>query len=306
MTKDVRQPPPIKGAISALVTPFRNGKVDRKALRLIVDCQIRQGVDGFVACGTTGECSTLSHEEHEEVIAATLELAAGRVPVIAGTGSNSTQEAIRLTKFAEKAKADAALVVAPYYNKPTQEGMVQHFTALSEAVSLPLIIYNIPGRTAVNMLPETVARLATLKNIIGVKEASGSLKQASDILAACGEDFMLLSGEDPLNFPLFCLGAVGTISVLSNLVPSEVSEMCRNVHTGDLETARHAHYRLAPLCDALFAETNPIGVKAALSLMGFIRNELRLPLIPMSAPRRERLRRVMTDLGILKRPGVRA
>ncbi len=296
----------IRGALSALVTPFSGGKIDRKAFRKLLEFQIGKGIDGFVPAGTTGESATLTYEEHEHIVELAIEITAGRVPIIAGTGANSTHEAIRLTKFAERVKADAALVVTPYYNKPTQEGLVRHYKALCEAVSIPIILYNIPGRTGLNMLPETVARIVENKNVIGIKEASGNIKQASDILSLCGPDFIVLSGEDPLNFPLFCLGAVGTISVLSNILPDEVSAMCRNVHTGQIEVARHAHYRLAPLCDALFAETNPIGAKAALAMMGLIPPELRLPMTPMSAARRERLRRVMEDLKILRKSRVKS
>lgn len=290
----------IRGAISALVTPFRNGKIDRKGFKGVLEYQLARGVEGFVPCGTTGESATLTYEEHEEVIELALEITAGRIPVVAGTGSNSTHEAIRFTKFAEKAKADAALVVTPYYNKPTQEGLFAHFKAVSEAVSIPIILYNIPGRSGVNMLPETVARLSERSNVVGIKEASGNVRQVSDILALCGPEFIVLSGEDPLNFPIFCLGAVGSISVLSNILPQEVSEMCRNVQTGQLDLARHAHQRLLPLCDALFSETNPIGIKAALSLMGMISNELRLPLTPMRPHHRDRLRNVMQSMKILR------
>lgn len=287
------------GAIVAIVTPFRNGKVDEQALRKLIEEQIAAGTDGIVPCGTTGESTTLSHEEHDRVIEITIDAVRKRVPVIAGTGSNSTAEALRLTRHAWEAGADGALLVCPYYNRPTQEGLYQHYRTIAEEVPIPIIIYNIPGRTGTNLLPETLARLAKIKNIVGVKEASGSLKQMSDVIQLCGSDFDVLSGDDIFTLPLLAIGGRGVISVISNLVPADMAKMVDVFAAGDLEQARALHYRIAPLIDVLFIETNPIPVKAALAMMGKIEYELRLPLCRMSEKNEGTLKKVMQDYGLI-------
>ena len=289
----------IQGAIVAIVTPFRNGKVDEEALRRLIEEQIMAGTDGIAPCGTTGESTTLSHEEHDRVIEITVDAVKKRVPVIAGTGSNSTAEALRLTKHAWEAGADAALIVCPYYNRPTQEGLYLHYRAIAEEVPVPIIVYNIPGRTGTNMLPETLARLAKIPNIIGVKEASGSIKQMSDMILLCGADFDVLSGDDIFTLPLLAFGGKGVISVISNVVPGDMAGMVDAFAAGDLEKARQLHYRMSPLIDALFIETNPIPVKAALAMMGKIAYELRLPLCRMAEKNEAALKKVMQDYGLI-------
>ena len=287
------------GAIVAIVTPFRNGKVDEQALRKLIEEQIAAGTDGIAPCGTTGESTTLSHEEHDRVIEITIDAVRKRIPVIAGTGSNSTAEALRLTRHAWEAGADGALLVCPYYNRPTQEGLYQHYRTIAEEVPIPIIIYNIPGRTGTNLLPETLVRLAEIKNIVGVKEASGSLKQMSDVIQLCGSDFDVLSGDDIFTLPLLAIGGKGVISVISNVVPADMAEMVDVFAAGDLEKARALHYRMAPLIDVLFIETNPIPVKAALAMMGKIEYELRLPLCRMSEKNEGTLKKVMQDYGLI-------
>ncbi|MBE7416058.1 MAG: 4-hydroxy-tetrahydrodipicolinate synthase [Deltaproteobacteria bacterium] len=287
------------GSITALVTPFRDGRVDEEALRRLVEFQIANGSDGLVPCGTTGESATLSYEEHDRVIELTIEAAAGRVPVIAGTGSNSTAETIALTKHAESAGAKAALLITPYYNKPTQQGLYEHYRKVAEEVSIPVILYNVPGRTSVNMLPETTARLSELKNIVGIKEATGDLKQVSDTIEFSKEGFIVLSGDDFTTLPLLAIGGHGVISVTSNVVPGMVSDMIRAFRQGDLARARDLHYRLEPLNRAMFIETNPVPVKTALSMMGMIGPEMRLPLVGMKDENRERLASVLDGFGLL-------
>jgi 4-hydroxy-tetrahydrodipicolinate synthase len=288
------------GAIVAIVTPFRNGKVDEAALRQLIEEQIAAGTDGIAPCGTTGESTTLSHEEHDRVIEITIDAVRKRVPVIAGTGSNSTAEALRLTRHAWEAGADGALMVCPYYNRPTQEGLYQHYRTITEEVPIPIIIYNIASRTGVNLLPETLAKLAKLPNIVGVKEASGSLKQMSDVIHLCGPDFTVLSGDDIFTLALLAIGGKGVISVISNVAPADMSGMVDAFVAGDLKKARELHYRMAPLIDALFIETNPIPVKAALWLMGKINYELRLPLCKMSAKNEGLLKKAMQDYGLIQ------
>ncbi|MEW6145429.1 MAG: 4-hydroxy-tetrahydrodipicolinate synthase [Thermodesulfobacteriota bacterium] len=290
----------IHGSLVAIVTPFKNGRIDEDALKKLIEFQIESGTHGIVPCGTTGESPTLSHEEHEYVIELTVKAVRKRVPVVAGTGSNSTKEAIRLTRFAEQIGADAALLVVPYYNKPTQEGLYLHFKQIASQVSIPIILYNIPGRSGVNMNPETIQRLARdCKNIVGVKEASGSLAQASKILYLCGKDFLLYSGEDALNFPLMAIGARGFITVTANVAPRDVADLYDFFAKGEYEKARDMHYRLLPLNEALFLETNPIPVKAALSMMDRIAYEYRFPLCQMSEKNYQELRTALTDYGIL-------
>ncbi|MDD5711806.1 MAG: 4-hydroxy-tetrahydrodipicolinate synthase, partial [Smithellaceae bacterium] len=258
------------GAIVAIVTPFKNGKVDEQGLRDLIEFQIENGTDGIVPCGTTGESATLTHEEHDRVIEITIDAAKKRVPVIAGTGSNSTAEALRLTRHAYEAGADGALMVCPYYNRPSQEGLYQHFKTVADNVPIPIVLYNIPGRTGVNLLPETVARLSKVDNIIGIKEASGSLKQMQDVLDLCGGDFTVLSGDDFFTLPLMTLGGKGIISVFSNVAPGDMAAMVDAFDAGQMEKAKALHTKMVPLIDALFIETNPVPVKAALAMMGKI------------------------------------
>jgi len=288
-----------EGVLTALVTPFRDGGVDERALEQLVEQQVAAGVNGLVPCGSTGEAATLSHAEHRRVIEVVVAAARGRVRVLAGTGSNSTQEAVALTRHAKEAGADGALLISPYYVKPTPEGIVQHFTTIARETSFPLVVYNIPGRTASNILPQTMARLAELEQVVGVKESSGDLHQVAQLLALAPEGFRLLSGDDWATLPILAMGGAGVISVASNLVPGDVVELLRAFHAGDLPRARDVYYRLLPLYNALFCETNPIPVKTALALRGAVLEELRLPLTPMSEPNRERLQLAMKEYGLL-------
>ena len=271
------------GAYTALVTPFKNGALDEARYRSLIEWQIEQGINGLVPCGTTGESATLSHDEHEQVIRVCMDQAKGRVPVLAGSGSNNTLEAIRLTRFAKEAGADGALLITPYYNKPTQEGLYQHFAAIAKAVDFPLVPYNVPGRTSCNLLPATLGRLAReWPNIVGVKEATADLTQVSETLEYCGSKFCLLSGDDFTVLPLLSVGGCGVISVTSNIAPAKMAKLCSSFAQGDLETARALHFELAPLNRAMFIETNPIPVKTALHIMGYMDLEFRLPLCPLS------------------------
>jgi 4-hydroxy-tetrahydrodipicolinate synthase len=281
------------GTFTALVTPFRNGEVDVEALEGMVEFQIEHGVSGLVPCGTTGETPAMSEEEDRAVVETVVRVAAGRVPVVAGTGSNSTDMAIKYTKMAQEAGADGSLQVAPYYNKPTQEGLYRHFAAIAESTQLPLILYNIPGRTSVTISAETMARLAEIPNIVGVKDSTLSMNMISDVISLCGEEFDVLSGDDPMTLPLISLGGVGVISVASNVAPGAVSDMVKALLEGDWERGRELHYELLPLFRALFVETNPIPVKTAASLLGLCSDEMRLPLIPMSGENLRRLQETM-------------
>ncbi len=283
------------GAFTALITPFRNGEVDLEALEGLVEFQIQQGINGLVPCGTTGETPALSEEEDRLVVETVVRMTNGRVPVVAGTGSNSTQMAIKYTKMAEKAGADGSLQVAPYYNKPTQEGLYRHFAAIAKSTSLPLILYNIPGRTSVTINPETMARLAEIPNIVGVKDSTLSMNMVSDVRYLCGEEFDILSGDDPMVLPLMALGGTGVISVASNVAPGAVSDMVGALNSGDFERGRELHYELLPLFRALFVETNPIPVKAAASLLGFCSDEMRLPLVPMAGENLRKLQEVIEN-----------
>jgi len=289
------------GSLVAIVTPFRKGKVDERALADLIEWQIAHGTNGIVPCGTTGESATLSHDEHNRVIELTVEVVRRRVPVVAGTGSNSTDEAIALTKHAKQAGADAALLITPYYNKPTQEGLYRHYRAVAEAVDLPLVLYNIPGRTGVNMLPTTIARLTALPTIVGVKEGSGSVQQASDLVQMCGDRLTVLAGDDALTLPMMAVGGKGVITVTANIVPAEMARLVAAFTEGKIEEARRIHFKLSPLFAALFFETNPIPVKEALSLMGKIDPELRLPLCPMAQDTREKLVQVLKDASLITR-----
>ena len=288
-----------QGAISAVVTPFRDGEVDEPRLRELIEWQIQEGIDGIVPCGSTGESATLSHGEHERVIRIAVEQSRRRVPVLAGTGSNSTAEALRLTRYAREAGADGALMISPYYNRPTQEGIYRHYKTIAASVDLPIIVYNIPSRTGSNVTAETLQRLSALSNIVAVKEAAGSMDQVSDMRRLCGERFTILSGDDSLTVPMMALGAKGVISVLSNVMPRETHELAAAALAGDFARAREVHYRTLALMRALFLETNPIPVKQALSFMGKCSAEMRMPLTQMSEPAAEKLRGVMKELGLV-------
>lgn len=290
-----------KGSIVAMVTPFKNGKIDEKKLRELIDFQISNGTSGIVPCGTTGESATLNFDEHELVIQITIDQVKKRVPVIAGTGSNSTQEAIMLTQQAAKAGAHASLQVSPYYNRPTQRGLYEHFKAIAQSVKIPIILYNIAGRTGVNIEPETIAKLAQdCKNIVAVKEASGNLDQMSRIKQLCPKEFDLISGDDSLTLPVLSIGGIGIISVVANIVPAEVADLVSAFAKGDFKKAKELHYKLLPLIKAVFLETNPIPIKTAMGLLGMCEAGLRLPMCSMSEDNLGKLKIVLTDYGLLK------
>ncbi len=289
----------IKGSIVAIVTPFKEGKVDEKALGDLIEWHIAQGTNAIVPCGTTGESATLDYDEHYRVIQFSVEAVNKRVPVIAGTGANSTDETIMITKEAKKAGADAALLVSPYYNKPTQEGLYRHYKAVADAVDIPIVLYNVPGRTAVNILPSTVARLSEIENIVAIKEATGDMKQVSEVIRLCGGRIAVISGDDFTTLPLLCLGGKGVISVTANIAPKEVSEMCAYWEKGLIDDARAVHYKLEPLNHAMFIETNPIPAKTALAMMGKIKEEFRLPLCEMSETNKEKLSKTLKDAGLI-------
>jgi 4-hydroxy-tetrahydrodipicolinate synthase len=290
-----------QGSFVAMVTPFRNGRVDEAKLRDLVDFHVAHGTDGLIPCGTTGESPTLSHDEHKRVVEVVVEAARGRIPVVAGTGSNSTAEAIDLTKHAERAGAAGALVVNPYYNKPTQEGLYRHFRAVAESAAIPILVYNIQSRTAVNVETATLERLVRdVKNVAGVKEASGSLDQMSQVIAACGPDFAVLSGDDNITLPLLAIGGHGVVSVIANILPRETAEMVHAALDGDWKRARELHYRLFPLARAAFLETNPIPIKEAMAMAGMIEPEFRLPMCRMGDANRERLRAVLAQYALVK------
>ena len=289
-----------EGSMVAIVTPFKKGKIDEKAFTGLVNWQIEQGTHAIIPCGTTGESATLDYDEHYRVIELAVKAAKGRVPVIAGTGANSTDETIMMTKKAVQLKADGALLVAPYYNKPTQKGIFLHYKAVSAAVKgFPLVLYNVPGRTALNILPETVARLSGIKNIVGVKEATGDMKQASEIIRLCGSDFAVFSGDDFTTLPLYALGGRGAISVTANIAPAIEAGMWEAWKSGDREKAARLHYELEPLNKAMFLETNPIPVKTALSMMGRIKEEFRLPLCEMSEENRKKLEKALSEKNLV-------
>lgn len=288
-----------KGSIVAIVTPFKKGKVDEKALGDLIEWHIAQGTNAIVPCGTTGESATLDYKEHFRVISFTVKAVKGRVPVIAGTGANSTSETLEITKHAKKAGADGALLVAPYYNKPTQEGLYRHYRTVAEKVGIPIVLYNVPGRTAVNILPATVARLAEIRNIVAIKEATGDMKQVSEVIRLCGDSITVISGDDFTTLPLIALGGKGAISVSANIMPKEVAKMCSLALKGELDKARELHFRLEPLNAAMFFETNPIPVKTALAMMGRIQEEFRLPLCEMAPANREKLKKVLSGLKLI-------
>jgi 4-hydroxy-tetrahydrodipicolinate synthase len=290
-----------QGSLVAMVTPFNDGRVDEAKLRELVEFHVANGTDGLVPCGTTGESPTLTHEEHKRVVEIVIQQARDRIPVVAGTGSNSTAEAIELTHHAAQAGAAGALLVTPYYNRPTQQGLYAHFRAIAQAVpDLPLIVYNIQGRTAVNVETETLARLAEIPNIVGVKEASGSLDQMTAVILACRSDFTVLSGDDNLTLPLMSVGGRGVISVVANFLAREVADVTHAALEGDWKRARELHLKLYPVCKAMFIETNPIPVKEAMAMLGMIRAEWRLPMCAMTPANREKLRQALVQAGVLK------
>ncbi|HEX9079446.1 MAG TPA: 4-hydroxy-tetrahydrodipicolinate synthase [Desulfuromonadaceae bacterium] len=288
-----------KGSIVAIVTPFKNGRIDEEKLRELVEFQISGGTDAIVPCGTTGESSTLDYEEHDRVIEIVIQQVNKRVPVIAGTGSNSTAEAIEMSQHAKKLGADGCLLVTPYYNKPTQEGLYRHYMAIADAVAIPQVLYNVPGRTGINLLPETVARLAEHTNIVAIKEATGSLQQASEVLALAGDKIDVLSGDDFITFPMMACGAKGVISVTANIMPAEIAALVDAFCAGDLEKARQLHLKTLKINNAMFIESNPVPVKTALGLMGKCSDEVRLPLAPMSEANKAKLAGIMKEYKLI-------
>ncbi len=286
-----------EGSIVAIVTPFEDGKIDKRRLSELIEFHISEGTSAILPCGCTGEAATLSHQEQKHMIKLVIDIVNERVPVIAGTGSNSTEEALVLTKSAKEAGADGALLITPYYNKPTPEGQYLHYEKIAKAVDIPIILYNVPSRTGISILPQTVARLSKIDNIVAIKEASGSIDQVNAIIDLC--DIIVLSGEDALTLPMMALGAKGVISVAANVVPKHMAMMVKSFLDGNLEESRKIHFKLFPLFKALFYETNPIPIKTALGMMGKIDPQLRLPLCEMRKENAERLRRVLTDIGIL-------
>jgi 4-hydroxy-tetrahydrodipicolinate synthase len=290
----------LRGTVVALVTPLdANKQIDEPRLRKLVDWQIEQGTDVLLACGTTGESATMSHEEHHRVMDIVITQAKGRVPVICGAGSNATHEAIDLSSYAEKAGGQAVLSVCPYYNKPTQEGLYQHFKAIAEASKLPVIVYNVPGRTGVNLLPATLMRLAQVPGIIGVKEASGNITQIMEILRIRPKGFLVFSGDDAITLPIMAVGADGVISVVANETPRLLHEMVWSAFNGDWQRAHDLHHELLPLMEMNFIESNPIPVKTAMAMMGLIEEQFRLPLVPMATENKEKLRKCLADLKLI-------
>ena len=291
-----------KGSLVAMITPFtESGEVDEQGIKELVEFHIKNGTNGIVPCGTTGESPTLSYDEHKRVVEITINAVAGRVPVIAGTGSNCTREVLDLTSHAQKAGADGALIITPYYNKPTQKGLYLHFKKIAEEIDIPIVIYNVPSRTGVNMLPETLAELAKLKNIVAVKEASGNLDQMTQIVELCGEKITLLSGDDKLLLPVLSIGGKGVISVVANIIPKEVAEMIKDYEEGNYQKAKELFLsKIYPLSNAMFYETNPIPVKTSARLMGLPAGDLRLPLSPMSENNLAKLKADLTKFGLLE------
>ena len=289
-----------QGAYTALVTPFKNGEIDQDAYRELIEWQIEQGIDGLVPCGTTGEAATMTHEEQGEVIRICVEQAKGRVPVIAGAGSNNTKEAVNLTLLAKEAGADAALQITPYYNKPTPAGLLAHFKELSKEASMPFILYNVPGRTGLNAMPETIAMIANeVSDVIGVKEATGNLSQVSDVIEQCPEGFNVFSGDDFTVLPLLSLGGCGVISVVSNIAPKMMADMCSAFKAGEIKKAQELHFKMQPLNRVMFVETNPIPVKTALGMMGKLETSFRLPLVPLMSESEATLKAALSECNII-------
>ena len=289
-----------RGTTVALITPFdKKGKIDENQLRKFVDWQIKKGTDVLLACGTTGESATMSHYEHHRVMEVVIDQAKGRVPVMCGAGSNSTQEAISLTRHADHAGASAILSVAPYYNKPTQEGLYQHFKAIAAVTELPVVLYNVPGRTSCNISAETTLRLAEIPNIIAVKEASGNMSQIMDIIRRRPTDFLVLSGDDAISLPLMAIGLDGIISVVANQAPDLLHDMVQSAFAGDWDKARELHFKLLPLMEFNFVETNPIPVKTGVAMMGLVDENFRLPLVKMTESNKVKLEAIMKELGLI-------
>lgn len=288
-----------KGSLVAIVTPFENGRLDEKRFSALIEFQIKNGTSGIVPCGTTGESATLSLEEHERVVEFTVHTTKGRIPVVAGTGSNNTKEAITLTKHAKKVGADGALLISPYYNKPTQKGIYLHFKTIAEEVDIPIVLYNIASRTGINIEPDTVARLAQIKNIVAIKEASGNVAQMAQILNLCGDKLALIAGDDTLTLPVLAIGGTAVISVVANIVPAQMAEMVKLFAQGKIEESRKIYYQLLPLINAMFIETNPIPVKTAMGMMNLIKPGLRLPLCPMLSANEQKLKKVLKDYKLL-------
>ncbi len=288
-----------KGAIVAIVTPFNDGKVDENALRNLIKFHLENGTQGIVPCGTTGESATLSYEEHKRVIDITVETVNKKIPVIAGAGSNNTMEALELTKYAKKAGANGALLITPYYNKPTQQGLIKHFEKIANEVDIPIVLYNVPSRTGVNLLPATVEKLSSISNIVAVKEATGDLKQCSEIKLRCGNKITLLSGDDYTVLPFLSIGGEGVISVVANVVPKDMSDLIKEFNNGNLAKAQEIHYKIFSLISLLFIETNPIPVKTALALMGKIKEEFRLPLCSMLNENKNKLKEELVKMKLI-------
>lgn len=288
----------LKGLYVALVTPFKNGKVDEAGLRANIDFVLENGASGVVPCGTTGESATLSWQEHKDVVSLAVDHVKDRAQVIAGAGSNNTLEAVEAAKHAKESGANAALMITPYYNKPTQEGLYRHYERVTGEIDIPIVVYNVPGRTGVNLLPATLERLCKLPGIVGVKEASGSIDQICEIKHRCGDDLVILSGDDAMTLPILSIGGTGVISVVGNVAPREMADMIDAWHSGDVARARELHFRLFDLCNAMFLETNPIPAKTAMAMMGMPSGDFRLPLVPMSEGTRGQLAQVMKDFGL--------
>ncbi|MFH1612369.1 MAG: 4-hydroxy-tetrahydrodipicolinate synthase [bacterium] len=288
-----------KGSMVALVTPFNQEKIDEEKIKNLVNFHLENKTDGIVPCGTTGESPTLSFEEHERVIEIVVQAVNKKIPVIAGTGGNNTKEAITLTKFAKKIGCDGALIVVPYYNKPTQKGLYEHYKKIAEEVDIPIILYNIPGRTGINMIPETVAKLSQIKNIVGIKEASGSISQVAEVISICPKNFVVFSGDDNMTLPLLALGGKGVISVVANIIPQEIHDMIENWEKGNIQKAQEIFYKFLPLCNSMFFETNPIPVKTAMFLMKKISDEIRLPLCKMETENITKLENVLKKYNLI-------
>ncbi len=286
-----------EGSFVALITPFKNGQVDYQKLKELVEFHVKNGTRGIVPCGTTGESATLSFEEHERMIGEVVSMVAGRIQVLAGAGSNNTMEALRLTRHAKKTGADGALIITPYYNKPTPEGLYRHYKLIAEEVDIPIVMYNVPSRTGISILPETVAKLSEIKNIVGIKEASGSIDQTTQILQLC--NITVLSGDDSLTLPIVSVGGKGVISVVANVVPADTAALTRYCLEGNFEEARKYHYKLFPLCKGMFIETNPIPVKTAMKLLGKINGEMRLPLCDMTKEHENQLITTLKNYGLM-------
>ena len=287
-----------KGSFVALVTPFKNGKIDEKTFRKLINIQIAEGTDGLVPCGCTGEAATMSMDEQKRLIDITMETCAGRIPVVAGTGSNCTRESIELTKYAKKAKCAGALIITPYYNKPTPEGQYRHYAEIAKNANIPIMLYNVPGRTGISLAPQTIARLSKIDNIVAVKEAAGSVQQVVDIITLC--DLDVLSGDDSMVLPFMSVGATGVVSVAANIIPRKINELVSSFAAGDIDKARKIHYEINPLCKAMFIETNPIPVKTVLSMMGSIKEEMRMPLCEMTEENKKKLKKVAKKYKLVK------